>query len=54
MARGSDGKAARKKSRKEARAAEAERILNGEDDLNTFSLQRPPFVTFEAPPDRRA
>ena len=41
MARGSDGKAARKKSRKEARAAEAERILNGEDDLNTFSSPPP-------------
>lgn len=41
MARGSDGKAARKQSRKEARAAEAERILNGEDDLNTFSSPPP-------------
>ncbi|KAL9180962.1 hypothetical protein ACHAXT_009767 [Thalassiosira profunda] len=36
MARGSDAKAARKQARKEARAAEAERILNGED-VNEFA-----------------
>eukprot|EP01083_Nonionella_stella_P259307 885539_1 len=37
MARGSEGKSARKQARKEARAKEAERILAGEEDLNEFS-----------------
>lgn len=37
MARGSEAKSARKQARKEARAKEAERILNGEDALNEFS-----------------
>lgn len=34
MARGSEGKAARKAAKKEARAKEAERILNGEEESN--------------------
>lgn len=37
MARGSDAKAARKQARKEARAKEAERILEGSEDVNEFS-----------------
>jgi hypothetical protein len=37
MARGSEAKSARKQARKEARAKEAERILNGEDALNEFA-----------------
>jgi len=37
MARGSEGKNARKQARKEARAKEAERILSGDDDINEFS-----------------
>lgn len=37
MARGSEGKSARKAARKEARAKEAERILAGEEDVNEFS-----------------
>mmetsp|Transcript_8767 Transcript_8767/g.15881 ORF Transcript_8767/g.15881 Transcript_8767/m.15881 type:complete len:333 (-) Transcript_8767:157-1155(-) len=36
MARGSEGKSARKQARKEARAKDAERILNGED-VNDFA-----------------
>jgi len=40
MARGSEGKASRKQARKEARAAEAERILNGED-VNEFAGSPP-------------
>ena len=42
MARGAEGKSARKQARKEARAKEAERILNGSDDVNEFS-DPPPF-----------
>ncbi|KAL3777771.1 hypothetical protein ACHAWO_004850 [Cyclotella atomus] len=42
MARGSEAKSARKQARKEARAKEAERILNGEDALNDFDS--PPVV----------
>lgn len=41
MARGSEAKSARKQARKEARAKEAERILNGEDALNEFSSPPP-------------
>jgi hypothetical protein len=37
MARGSEGKSARKQARKEARAKEAERILAGDEDVNEFS-----------------
>lgn len=38
MARGSEGKSARKQARKEARAKEAERLLDGNDeDVNEFS-----------------
>lgn len=37
MARGSDGKSARKQARKEARSQDAERILAGDDDVNEFS-----------------
>ncbi|KAL7533977.1 hypothetical protein ACHAXR_009679 [Thalassiosira sp. AJA248-18] len=37
MARGSEGKSARKQARKEARAKEAERILEGSEDVNEFS-----------------
>ena len=37
MARGSEGKTARKQARKEARAQDAERILAGDDDVNEFS-----------------
>mmetsp|Transcript_11787 Transcript_11787/g.24930 ORF Transcript_11787/g.24930 Transcript_11787/m.24930 type:complete len:332 (+) Transcript_11787:165-1160(+) len=41
MARGSEGKSARKQARKEARAKEAERILNGEEHLNEFASPPP-------------
>eukprot|EP00956_Cyclotella_meneghiniana_P018741 scaffold31516_cov67-Cyclotella_meneghiniana.AAC.1 len=41
MAKGSEGKSARKQARKEARAAEAERILNGEDALNEIADPEP-------------
>eukprot|EP00579_Thalassiosira_antarctica_P001737 CAMPEP_0201870152 /NCGR_PEP_ID=MMETSP0902-20130614/3368_1 /ASSEMBLY_ACC=CAM_ASM_000551 /TAXON_ID=420261 /ORGANISM="Thalassiosira antarctica, Strain CCMP982" /LENGTH=340 /DNA_ID=CAMNT_0048395727 /DNA_START=38 /DNA_END=1060 /DNA_ORIENTATION=+ len=37
MARGSEGKSARKQARKDARAKEAERILEGDEDVNGFS-----------------
>jgi len=37
MARGSEGKSARKQARKEARAADAERILACDDDVNEFA-----------------
>ncbi|KAL3822051.1 hypothetical protein ACHAXA_007844 [Cyclostephanos tholiformis] len=37
MARGSEGKSARKQARKEARAKEAERLLAGDEGVNEFS-----------------
>jgi hypothetical protein len=37
MARGSEGKSARKQARKEARAKEAERLLAGDEDVNEFA-----------------
>ena len=46
MARGADAKSARKQARKEARAKEAERILNGDDNLNEFA-NPPPIDTPE-------
>jgi len=43
MARGAEGKSARKQARKQARAKEAERILNGAEDVNEFSA--PPVAS---------
>lgn len=40
MARGSEAKSARKQARKESRAKEAERILNGEEDVDAFSAPK--------------
>ncbi|KAL3795272.1 hypothetical protein HJC23_008357 [Cyclotella cryptica] len=48
MARGADAKSARKQARKEARAKEAERILNGEDALNEFANPPPLDVDDQA------
>ena len=51
MARGSEAKSARKQARKEARAKEAERILNGEDALNEFSNPPPLDIGDPKPAD---
>lgn len=48
MARGAEAKSARKQARKEARAKEAERILNGEDALNEFANPPPLDVDDQA------
>ena len=41
MARGSEGKTARKQARKESRAKEAERLLAGDEDVNEFANPSP-------------